>query len=356
MVLSVVIVGVAFFAMSGISESTREVETVAYRLNAVSAIRSSIQSVTTNVREVVLAQGEVKKKAVRAEIEQAIPLVDAEMQKIGATTRLANEWRELTETWEKHKAVAARIIDLSIQDTNAKALVLVQTECNPLRRKEMELFRTVFKDQEGMEEISTLMLSIPTDVREIVLSVDMEEMGKIKGEIEKTSAEIDARMAALGPRISLRSDWATLEDAWKKHKVVAARIVDLSLQNTNGQAIDLLANECNPLRQAEDRIFTDIMKKQEQFLADVVNEANANSRSAVITLFSVAGASIVLGLFLSWLTISRLSRALMHIIDRLNHSSVQVFEAASSISASSDKLASGATEQAAALEESSAAL
>ena len=211
-VLSAIIVVVAYLAMSDIRESTREIDTVSRRLNEMSAARSIMQTVATDVREVALANNDGKMRELKAGIEKAVDLLDKDMGEIGAITRLPNEWRELTNTWNKHKDVAARIIDLSLQDTNGKAAAMVTNECNPLRQKEAELFRTVFSDQVGIESISTLMLSVPTDVREVVLAADVARMQEIRKEIESNVGEIDARMAELAPKVSNKSDWKILED------------------------------------------------------------------------------------------------------------------------------------------------
>ncbi len=137
---------------------------------------------------------------------------------------------------------------------------------------------------------------------------------------------------------------------------MATRIIDLSIQNTNGQANVLLTNECNPLRQAEDRLFEDIIRKQEEYFDEVAMRADSNFRTAMTLLFSVAGVGMALGLFLSWLTVSRLSGTLMGIVKTLGESSTQVSSAAGAISGSSQQLAEGSTEQAASLEETSSAL
>ena len=79
------------------------------------------------------------------------------------------------------------------------------------------------------------------------------------------------------------------------------------------------------------------------------------SRADMATIF-VAGIGILLGVFLAYFIISRITRQLNQIIDELGESSHQVAEAATMISASSSKLAEGATEQAASLEETSASL
>ncbi len=59
-VLSAIIVVVAYLAMSDIRESTREIDTVSRRLNEMSAARSIMQTVATDVREVALANSDGK--------------------------------------------------------------------------------------------------------------------------------------------------------------------------------------------------------------------------------------------------------------------------------------------------------
>ncbi len=354
--LSAVIVLAALSAMTNIQDVTHTIADTAAQLDEMANVRSAMQSVTTNVREVVLATDSAKKQALSTAIEKEVAALDAEMRRIGETTPLHSEWQELTGIWNKHKAVAARIIDLSIQDTNARASALVSEECNPLRQKEAALFQTTLRGQEGIEEISTLMMAVPTDVRELVLATDPAKMREIRDVIAKNVAEIDSRMTSLAPKITRKADWNDLKDAWTSHKAVAARIIDLSLQNTNSQAADLLTNECNPLRQAEDRMFASLIQRQEETFHRAAEQGEASFQSALISLLSVAGIGAVVGILLSWLTVSRLSRGLTGLIDRLSESSGQVSDASHSVFGASQQLAEGATEQAAALEETSSAL
>jgi methyl-accepting chemotaxis protein len=181
-------------------------------------------------------------------------------------------------------------------------------------------------------------------------------MQAIKAGVEKTAAEVDRLMAGLNSRLSSDPNWKTLGDTWTQHKAVVARIVDLALQNSNGRAFDILRNECNPLRKAEDDAFVDLIGKQEAYFAAATGRADESFRSSLITLLAVAGGGILVGLALSWVTVSRLTRSLLRIVDRLDGSSTQVSDAAISISGSSQQLAEGATAQAASLEETSSVL
>ncbi len=354
--LSTIIVCVAYHAMSGISESTKRIDFVSRVLNDMSAVRSSMQTVATNVREVVLAHGEEKRRELKATIEKEVALLDGEMARIGGITRLQTEWRDLANVWSSHKVVAARIIDLSLQDTNGRALALVTDECNPLRQKEAELFRTVLHDEKGIENVSTPMLSVPTDVREIVLSTDVAKIQEIKKGIEAAVAAIDAIMADMNAKVSNSAGWNDLRATWENHKVVVTNIIDLSIRNTNGEANALLTSDCNPLRQTEDRMFEAIMLSQEEYFDAITADADRNFQTAMLILLAVACVGMALGVVLSWLTVSRLSRTLMEVVDTLDESSSQVYSGAGTISGASGQLANGATEQAASLEETSSAL
>ena len=354
--VSMLIGATAYYSMSHIRESTYEIYETAERLSAMDRARSKMQAIATNVREVVLAGDEKEMLEIKALIDEVAASLDEDMRSIGATTRLKDEWRALEEVWARHKAVAAEIIELSRQNTNGKALAILEEECNPLRQKEAEMFRTVLRNQEGIEDISALMLSIPTDIREIVLTTDVEKMAGIKKLIEKEVSELEARMAAAGARITLRAEWKALEDTWKRHKEVAGRIIDLSMRNSNGRAKALITSECNPLRLAEDRMFEALIAKQEMFFDAATEEANKSFNQSLAVLLSVAGLGVLLGLFLSWLTVSRLSRALTSVIEALNGSSSHVEKIAAQIAGTSNSLAEGSSDQAASLVETSAAL
>ena len=208
----------------------------------------------------------------------------------------------------------------------------------------------------AMDRARSKMQAIATNVREVVLAGDKKEMEGIRSLIDEAAASLDGDMRNIGATTRLKDEWRALEDVWARHKAVAGRIIDLSMRNESGRAKDLISNECNPLRLAEDSMFEALLAKQDTFFNAATQAANHDFQRALVVLLSVAATGVLLGLFLSWLTVSRLSRALTRVIEALKGSSSNVERISGQIADSSNSLAEGSSEQAASLEETSAAL
>ncbi len=353
--IGIIISGIGWYAMYTIKQSADEIDTSARRLTGIEEANVLMLDTATNIREIVLTTNEQKQRELQAHVANLVASADAKVQEVAKVTRLKQEWDELTATWEAHKTVANRIIDLTLQNTNVKANRLVSAECNPLRKEEERLFRTVFNGT-GIQDISTLMLGVPTAVREIALSRDVDQMRAIQKELLDDVQEVDRLLKVASKEATSKPEWKTLLDLWERHKVVATNIINLSLQNTNGQASVLISTECNPLREKETVIFNDIVAKQQGFFSAASEAAESAYKTISIMLIVVPTVGLLAGIIMAWFVITRLSRSLAQVITDLSENSTSVENTASQMAVTSSSLSEGSTEQAASLEETSSAL
>ena len=85
-------------------------------------------------------------------------------------------------------------------------------------------------------------------------------------------------------------------------------------------------------------------------------EASSTYRSTLITLLSIIGVGLLIGIFLMWGISRGVTKPLRAVIEGLTGASEQVASGSDHISSSSQKLAEGASEQAASIEETSSSL
>ncbi len=149
---------------------------------------------------------------------------------------------------------------------------------------------------------------------------------------------------------------AAFQEARKAFKASRIAVVDLSRQGKNADALDRYEREAAPLA-------ADLMRKVDALYQSNKDSATDDSlradRLSTRALFLIGGlslASLLAGIAVS-LTLGRsLGAILSRVAAGLDASSTEIAAAARQISGSSQSLADGASEQAAALEETSASL
>ena len=145
-------------------------------------------------------------------------------------------------------------------------------------------------------------------------------------------------------------------EEWQKisRKVVDGRTADT--RQGRREALDLtlgLANDkFEEMRDYLDQL-TGINLKIAQ---EASNEADATYRSTLVSIFSITGAGLLIGLLLMWRLGRGITAPLKKIISGLTMGSDQVASAAVQVSSASQALAEGSSEQAASLEETSSSL
>ncbi len=135
-----------------------------------------------------------------------------------------------------------------------------------------------------------------------------------------------------------------------------ARLLPIVNLDSNNRARALFESEGRPLQEELLAIAGDVIAKT--ILATDANavDAEANAARVYLIMAAVSAAGIGVGLILSIIVITSITKRLHGIIDRLGGASGLVFSASEQVNQSSRSLAEGSTEQATSLEQTSSAL
>ena len=146
-----------------------------------------------------------------------------------------------------------------------------------------------------------------------------------------------------------RQEWQAVSE-----KVVAGRTADT--RQGRREALDLTLGIAGE-KFEEMRNYLDQLTELNLKVAQDAHDASVvEHRNALITLFSVAGAGLLLGLLLMWGITRGITRPLRAVIKGLTEASGQVASASEQVSSASQFLAEGSSEQASSIEETSASL
>lgn len=159
-----------------------------------------------------------------------------------------------------------------------------------------------------------------------------------------------AEETAIMPKYEkIREEWKSLS-----RKVVDGRVADT--RQGRRESLDLTLGLANQkFEEMRDHLdsLTDINLK----IAQQANQnASSTYRTALITLFSITGLGLMVGIFLMWAIGRGITKPLNRVIEGLNEGADQVASASGQVSASSQQLAEGSSEQAASIEETSSSL
>jgi methyl-accepting chemotaxis protein len=149
------------------------------------------------------------------------------------------------------------------------------------------------------------------------------------------------------------------EEAREAWKTISKKVVDGRRADTRQgrrEALDLTLGIAKE-KFEEMRDYIDQLTGINLSLAKKAREeASATYRSTLITLLSIIGFGLLIGIFLMWSISRGVTKPLRGVIEGLAEASEQVASGSDHVSASSQKLAEGASEQAASIEETSSSL
>ena len=146
------------------------------------------------------------------------------------------------------------------------------------------------------------------------------------------------------------------KEAWIviSRKVVAGRVADT--RQGRREALDLTLGIAKQ-KFEEMRDYLDQLTDINLTIAKQAHaEAEETYRSTLISMFTITGIGLVVGIFLMWGLGRGITRPLKAVIAGLTNGSEQVASASEQVSQSSQSLAEGSSEQAASLEETSSSL
>ena len=202
------------------------------------------------------------------------------------------------------------------------------------------------------EDVVNVMLHIQaTDTAEMsAVEANLKSVGS------KLNAELDTYETTYIDGSEDRQLFDTVKRARADYTSAVEKVLTLSRQNKNSEALALFKAEASPaIARLDDALQAEVdyNSKGADDSAATLNAAVKSGRTGVIVGLSVATFAAVV---VAFIIIRGVGTALSQMAASLADGSGQVASAASQVSASSQSLAQGASEQAASLEETSSAL
>lgn len=147
--LAVFIGGVGIFAMTRINHSIENAIHYTNNVSSLKDLKSEMQDVLINVREMVLAPTAEMASEEKANIDRSVGVINAALDNIQVTGQSAALWSSLRNDWEKHQEIVGRIYANTIAGNKDMAFRILTEECNPTRVEESRLIANVVKNEEA---------------------------------------------------------------------------------------------------------------------------------------------------------------------------------------------------------------
>ena len=121
-VVALFIGGVAFYAMRSINDTVEEESRASRLVSDIKDIRSDMQNVLINVREMVLSPNADYKRQQKTDIDSlAGSRIDARLANFTVEPEDAANWNALRDTWNKHKGIVEKIYNDTYANTKSYA-------------------------------------------------------------------------------------------------------------------------------------------------------------------------------------------------------------------------------------------
>jgi len=298
------------------------------------------------------------KTAVNEQIAKIVELSSS----LKSRLRLPKTRRQITEAVEAVKAYEAAFEEFAQQTLQLKDSLAVmeqragealeQTEAiradqtaqlDEARKKNTAFMNDKMANAGDADQISKWFIDARKNEKEFIISGGQQKwQDQVKERISST-LEISAHLKS---RLNLSENIAQMD------RVIAA-------VNVYDQAFEKFGGLMGEQKIAAQKMLK-VAKEAEQVFLGVMNQQKLKMESRIGSakglMVGVAALCIVIGLLLSWLVTKSITRPLNKVIGGMNEVSDQVFSAAGHISASSQTLAEGSSEQAASIEETSSSL
>ena len=272
--------------------------------------------------------------------------------------------------WSEYVAVTTQVANLSLENSNNKALVLnegLQDFWDGVDRELEELAVFIQNNSKDFmvyvpvaRDARNILLRFRLNLAKYIPETNPARMATYEKAIINYMQNVDASLQKLATELKPKEGGDMANALLKKLQATGGnafnQILALVRQNSNVKANELL-----------DGVGLDVRRKMSDYTAGVTKQAvdgmqqdiasgNGLARTVGVTMIAASLIGIVIAIILAIITINALIRNLRKIIASLDESSTQVNSAAGQISDSSQSLAEGSTEQAASLEQTSSAL
>ena len=187
------------------------------------------------------------------------------------------------------------------------------------------------------------------------LTISIEEEIQIGEEIARTGISHASTEEA---RKEFQFVEEHLVDIDKRHATYVKHVEEVFLLIENGK-IEEADHKAEAIEVEEEKLDKDLEEFDEQvakFTEESALRAETDEKQAMIIISIASAAGLLLGLLLSFMIVRSITRPIQKVIAGIAGGSEQVASASSQVSASSQIMAEGASEQAASIEETSSTL
>jgi Methyl-accepting chemotaxis protein len=146
--LAVFIGGVGIFAMTRINHSIENAIHYTNNVSDLKDLKSEMQDVLINVREMVLAPTAEMATEEKASIDQSVGVINSALDRIQVSPQSSSLWASLQNEWAKHQEIVGRIYANTVAGNQDVAFRVLTEECNPTRVEESRLIANVVKNEE----------------------------------------------------------------------------------------------------------------------------------------------------------------------------------------------------------------
>ncbi|GHS96580.1 hypothetical protein FACS1894139_08280 [Planctomycetales bacterium] len=268
--------------------------------------------------------------------------------------------------WQQFYDLTNKIADLSIQNTETKANVILLKLIDEYGKMEDELKVRMNKSMEDdhdeiafeIAKLRVRLLQVQIDMSESTTTKDSKHSTALAEDMDSTMGEALGIIANL-QKISDAKDKSYFTDLEKRvttFKSLRQELAVLAPQNTNTLAVNLYNGTAKGIAVKLVTFMAELCENNDKAVAHAAELGAATAKTSIYTTVVGSIIGLVLGAVIAVIIIRQLTASLNKIIAGLNDSSSQVDSASNQISSASQSLAEGASEQASSLEETSASI
>ncbi|MES2697975.1 MAG: methyl-accepting chemotaxis protein, partial [Verrucomicrobiota bacterium] len=354
---------IAYTAVNGAGRRLAMFAESAEETYAIASLESSMQGLKLQVND-FLATGsaesitnyEAAKKTLDAEIERAVKLTEdpARVQQIGKA-------RELLEAYE------AAFRDLV---TNHRASTAIENDVlTPQSKIIADGLQQMLKQAQTQGDMNAAF-QISNGLKAFFESTSLVNGFLLTSDAKKATAAADALKVTVTQILRMEKDQAELEKLDASMKDDAKKALLIALQKaaaSYGKGLEevvtgktardqMVAERLNRVAPEFTAALGKVKASVNDFQRDLESRTRVEQRRNELIVSSVTIAGIVLGVVLAWMIIRSVGHRITHVAGRLATESDKANVSAQQVAQASQAMASGATQQASSLEETSSSL
>jgi methyl-accepting chemotaxis protein len=317
--------GVVFIGQSGLSNFNSRVDSLV-NVDVERAIAAQDAETNLNLsgqyaRDMIITTSPEVVRERKAQFDSVASNINARIEQIrmSATGDSVQQLLEFGQRFSEYTSIVGQIAELSAANSNYAASQLSSGRANEALDATLSAMEAVRRIAEASPSIDIDRVNLLVaraeaglrragmDEKNVVLAYDENVMrdysGRAEAGLQAVRDQFDGIDQVMGS--FARSERAAMRNALDAYVAVSSNVKDLSTQNTNGRAYDLLLGAGAEARRASVAILDSI---SERYLGNMENEvantATAYGQSRTL-LFAIAGIGLLVGtIAATWISIS----------------------------------------------------